>query len=93
MRAGGPQMLTRIRKLAKQKGLRVASRVAAELRDELEYNESILSTSHDRMPRPRALVSVRKEVESDESDVIQGWWPGSGGAADVDMREPPQIQS
>jgi hypothetical protein len=40
-----------------------------------------------------SLVSVRKEVESDESDVIQGWRPGSGGAADVDMREPLQIQS
>jgi hypothetical protein len=38
-------------------------------------------------------VSVRKEVESDESGVIQGWWPDSGVAADVDMREPPQVQS
>ena len=43
--------------------------------------------------RNHCLVSVRKEVESDESDVIQVWRPGSGGAADVDMREPPQIQS
>src|SRR5271166_6510378 len=27
------------------------------------------------------LVSVRKEVESDESDMIQDRWPDSGGAA------------
>lgn len=43
-------------------------------------------------PKP-PLVSVRKEVESDESVVIQGWWPDSGGATNVDEREPPQIQS
>jgi hypothetical protein len=50
-----------------------------------EQKESDKSRIH-----PKLLVSVRKEVES---DVIQGWRPGSGGAANVEMREPPQIQS
>jgi hypothetical protein len=34
----------------------------------------------------KLLVSVRKEVESHESDVMQGKQPDSGGAADVDER-------
>ena len=38
------------------------------------------------------LVSVRKEVESHETDVIQERWPESGGAADVDERESNQIR-
>jgi hypothetical protein len=38
-------------------------------------------------------VSIRKQAESDESFVIQGRRPDSGGAANVDERKPRQIQS
>ena len=34
------------------------------------------------------LVSVRKHIESLESVVIQGWWPDSRRATDVDGTEP-----
>jgi hypothetical protein len=37
------------------------------------------------------LVSVREDVESLESFVIQGWRPDSIGVADVDNREPPAL--
>jgi hypothetical protein len=37
---------------------------------------------------PEYLVSVREDIESDESVVIQEWRPDSGGAAaDVDDRK------
>jgi transposase len=38
-------------------------------------------------------VSVREVVESDESFVIQERWPDSWGTADVDDREPREIQA
>jgi ATP-dependent Lon protease len=36
----------------------------------------------------KALVSVRKHIESLESVVIQRWWPDSGRVTDVDTAEP-----
>jgi hypothetical protein len=37
-------------------------------------------------------VSVRKDVESPESVVIQEWWPDSRRVTDVDGREPQAIR-
>ena len=34
------------------------------------------------------LVSVRKHIEFLEWFVIQGWWPDSRSATDVDVAEP-----
>src|ERR1700686_1967120 len=46
--------------------------------------------------RPRLvgslLVSVRKQVESSESFVIQVWWPDSRRVTDVDGEEPQTIR-
>jgi hypothetical protein len=39
-----------------------------------------------------ALVSVRKQVESSESFVIQVWWPDSRRVTDVDGEEPQTIR-
>jgi hypothetical protein len=44
------------------------------------------------VPDPNVLVSVREVVESDESFVIGGCLI-RGGAANVDVRKPPEIQS
>jgi hypothetical protein len=39
-----------------------------------------------------SLVSVRKVLESEESNVIQGWWPDSGEVTDVDDEEPSALR-
>jgi hypothetical protein len=40
----------------------------------------------------RLLVSVREQVESSESFVIQVWWPDSRSVTDVDGEEPQTIR-
>jgi hypothetical protein len=40
-----------------------------------------------------ALVSVREDIESRESVVIQEWWPDSGRVTDVDDAQPQALRS
>jgi len=61
---------------------------AMEIESKLEQADILSSEGRTQSEIAKAVVSVREDIESDESVVIQEWRPDSGGAAaDVDDRK------
>src|SRR5271166_2479785 len=56
-------------------------------------SETLIGVGQHRDCGHAALVSVRRVLESYESDVIEGWWPViRRGSPDVDEQEPSPLR-